>query len=270
MGTLSSYPSAAPACPPDLDTDILFRRVPHWHQRWEIFQGIFTPGRNSVETMLGNSEVPVDLSGKRVLDVGTFNGCCAFECERRGASEVVALDLQTPDELGFSVLNAAVRSNRVRFHRGSVYHLDPEEIGTFDVILFFGVLYHLRYPLLAIDQLRRVSRGTIYSETLVIDQRFLAEGKDFQPLSSYHSALTQIPLWQFYKSNELAGDYSNWFGPNIQAVLGAFESAGFTASLISEWGDRAAFQAVAGGADTMGQSYEGVSEVVRNDLALGN
>ena len=137
-------------------------------------------------------------------------------------------------------------------------------------ILFFGVLYHLRYPLLAIDQLRRVSRGTIYSETLVIDQRFLAEGKDFQPLSSYHSALTQVPLWQFYKSNELSDDYSNWFGPNIQAVLGAFESAGFNASLISEWGDRAAFQAVTGGADTMGQSYEGVSEVVRNDLALGN
>ena len=266
---MSSRPSAAPACPRDLDTNILFRRVPHWHQRWEIFQGIFTPGRNSVEMMLDKSAVPVDLSGKRVLDVGTFNGCCAFECEPRGASEIVALDLQTPDELGFTALKAELRSTRVRFHRGSVYHLDPEEIGTFDVILFFGVLYHLRYPLLAIDQLRRVSRGTIYSETLVIDQRFLAEGKDFQSLSSYHSALTQVPLWQFYKANELSGDYSNWFGPNIRAVLDAFASAGFNTSLISQWGDRAAFQAVAGTADTMRQSYEGASEIVRKDLALG-
>ena len=247
----------------------LFQSVPHWHQRWEIFQGIFTPGRNSVEAMLGNSGVPVDLSGKRVLDVGTFNGCCAFECERRGASEIIALDLQTPEELGFTALKTALRSNRVRYHRGSVYHLDPEEIGTFDMILFFGVLYHLRYPLLAIDQLRRVSRGTIYCETLVIDQRFLAEGKDFQPISAYHGALTQVPLWQFYKANELAGDYSNWFGPNIQAVLDAFESAGLSASLISQWGDRAAFQAVAGAADTMRQSYEGASEIVRTELALG-
>lgn len=266
---MSSQTTSSPPCPPGLDVNTLFQSVPHWHQRWEIFQGIFTPGRNSVEMLLSNSGVPVDLSGKRVLDVGTFNCCCAFECERRGASEVVALDLQTPEELGFTALKAALRSDRVRFRRGSVYHLDPEDIGTFDVILFFGVLYHLRYPLLAIDQLRRVSRGTTYTETLVIDQRFLAEGRDFQPLSMYHSALSQVPLWQFYKANELAGDYSNWFGPNIRAVLDAFESAGFSASLISQWGDRAAFQAVAGGADTMGRSYEGVSEIVRTELGLG-
>jgi tRNA (mo5U34)-methyltransferase len=220
--------------------------------------------------MLGNSKVPLDLTGKRVLDVGAFNCCCAFECERRGAAEIVALDLQTPEELGFTALKGALRSNRVRFQRGSVYHLNPEEMGTFDVILFFGVLYHLRYPLLALDQLRRVSRGTIYAETLVIDQRFLVEGEDFRSLASYHEALTGVPLWQFYKANELAGDYSNWFGPNIRAVLDGFESAGLTAALISQWGDRAAFQAVAGGVDTMRQSYEGVSEIVRTELALNH
>jgi tRNA (mo5U34)-methyltransferase len=267
---MSSRATSVPACPRNLDVKALFKSVPHWHQRWEIFQGIFTPGRNSVEAMLGNSQVPIDLSGKRVLDVGSFNGCCAFECERRGAADVVALDLQTPEELGFTALKHAVQSSRVRFQRASVYHLDPEEIGKFDIILFFGVLYHLRYPLLAIDQLRRVLRGTIYAETLVIDQRFLVEGKDFQALSSYHRALTQVPLWQFYKGDELAGDYSNWFGPNIRAVLEAFQSAGLIASLINEWGDRAAFQAVAGGVDTIRQSYEGASEIVRTDLALGH
>jgi tRNA (mo5U34)-methyltransferase len=220
--------------------------------------------------MLGNSQVPLDLSGKRVLDVGAFNCCCAFECERRGAAEVVALDLQNPEELGFPVLKDALRSRRVRFAQASVYHLDPDELGTFDVILFFGVLYHLRYPLLALDQLRRVARGTIYAETLVIDQRFLAEGKDFVPLACYHEALTKVPLWQFYKADELAGDHSNWFGPNIQAVLDGFESAGLNASLICQWGDRAAFQAVAGGIGTMRKSYEGSSDLVQRELALGN
>jgi tRNA (mo5U34)-methyltransferase len=260
--------SLAPPCPPHLDPETLFQNVPHWHQRWEIFQDIFTPGRNSVETMLGNSQVPIDLSGKRVLDVGAFNGCCAFECERRGAAEIVALDLQSPEELGFTILKEALQSSRVRFVRASVYHLDPGELGTFDVVLFFGVLYHLRYPLLAIDQLKRIVRGTIYAETLVIDQRFLAEGRDFQPLESYHKALTNVPLWQFYKADEMTGDYSNWFGPNILAVLEAFESAGLSASLISQWGDRAAFQATPGGVDTISQSYEGMSELLRKELAL--
>jgi tRNA (mo5U34)-methyltransferase len=260
--------STAEPCPSDLDTQTLLQSVPYWHQGWEIFQGVFTPGRNSVETMLGNSQVPLDLSGKRVLDVGAFNCCSAFECERRGAAEVVALDLQEPEELGFPVLKEALRSRRVRFVQGSVYDLDPDQLGTFDVILFFGVLYHLRYPLLAIDQLRRVARGTIYVESLVIDQRFLADGKDFQSIASYHEVLTQVPLWQFYKANELADDYSNWFGPNIQAVLQGFESAGFAASLIQTWGDRASFQAVVGGAGTMGRSYEGVSDIVRKKLAL--
>ncbi len=137
------------------------------------------------------------------------------------------------------------------------------------MVLFFGVLYHLRYPLLAIDQLRRILRGTVYVESLVIDHRFLARGQDFQELASYHEALTEIPLWQFYKGDELAGDHSNWFGPNIQAVLDAFQSAGLTARLTSAWGDRAAFQATAGGVDTIHKAYEGMSEIVWNDLALG-
>ena len=267
-GKLATNMATAPACPEHLNVEDLFRSVPSWHQRWEIFQNVFTPGRNSVEALLENSGVPRDLTGKRVLDVGAFNCCCSFECERRGASEVVALDLQNPAHLGYPVLRDAVASSRVRFVQGSVYHLDPETLGKFDVILFFGVLYHLRYPLLAIDQLRRVARGKIYIESLVIDHRFIEGGRDSQELSSYHPALPAVPLWQFYKSNELEGDYSNWFGPNIQAVLDAFESAGLPAELICTWGDRATFQATAGGRGHVGQSYEGMSEVVRKQLAL--
>lgn len=64
---MSSQTTSPPPCPAGLDINTLFQSVPHWHQRWEIFQGIFTPGRNSVEKLLGNSGVPVE----RVLDVGT-------------------------------------------------------------------------------------------------------------------------------------------------------------------------------------------------------
>jgi tRNA (mo5U34)-methyltransferase len=265
---MNEVANTIPICPADLDVTDLFGSVPHWHQRWEIFQGIHTPGRNSVEEMLSYAGVPGDLTGKRVLDIGAFNCCSSFECERRGAAEVVALDLQPPEQLGFTVLKTALHSTRVNFVPGSVYSLDPNRLGTFDVILFFGVLYHLRYPLLAIDQLLRVARSTIYVETLVIDERFCVNGVDFQSLAGFHPVLPQIPIWQFYKGRDLADDASNWFGPNIRAVLDAFESAGLPAKLISQWGDRAAFQAYAGGEDTLRDSYEGMSEIVRHDLSL--
>ncbi len=257
-----------PPRPESLNLDLLFNAVACWHQRWEIFENVFTPGRNPVEQLMAQAGVPADLSGKRVLDIGAFNCCFSFECERRGAAEVIAMDLQGPAELGFPVLRDALDSRVVRFVQGSVYNLNPVVLGEFDIVLFFGVLYHLRYPLLAIDQLRRILRGTAYIESLVIDHRFLANGQDFQELASYHKALTEIPLWQFYKSDELAGDHSNWFGPNIRAVLEAFQSAGLPAELTSTWGDRAAFQATPGGMGTIHKSYEGMSELVRKELAI--
>jgi tRNA (mo5U34)-methyltransferase len=268
MDTSAGGLQLIPEAPPEVDLDAVFRQIPTWHQRWEVFRGVFTPGRNPVEALLEGVGLPVDLRGKRVLDVGAFNGCFSFECERRGADEVVALDLQDPSGLGFFALRDLLGSRRVRFEQGSVYNLDSASLGQFDIVLFLGVLYHLRYPLLAFDQLRKITAGTLYVETLVIDDRFLHGGKDFQPLRDYHAALTEVALWQFYKGAELAGDSSNWFGPNIRAVLDGLESAGFQPRLHSTWGDRAGFQASAGANGTLQTSYEGQSQIVRRGLNL--
>jgi tRNA (mo5U34)-methyltransferase len=256
-------------CPKSLDLQSVFEGI-WWHQRWEIFEGVFTPGRNPVAELASQAGLPEDLSGARVLDVGAFNCCFSFECERRGASEVVALDLQPAEQLGFTRLKHLLQSKRVRFENGSAYALDPHRLGEFDVVLFFGVLYHLRYPLLALDQLRKVTRGSLYLETLVIDHRFIAEGNDWRNLGDYHPSLTGIALWQFYKSDELAGDFSNWFGPNIRAVLDGLESAGFAPELVSAWGDRAAFRArpLTEGAEGFRKSYEGMSDIVRREFGF--
>jgi len=253
---------------PGVDLAAVFRQIPEWHQRWEIFEGVFTPGRNPGSALLDGVGLPQDLRGCRVLDVGAFNCCFSFECERRGAAEVVAMDLQDARVLGFVALGELLGS-RVRFKRGSVYNLDRAGLGEFDVVLFLGVLYHLRYPMLALDQLRKVTGGTLFLETLVIDDRFIEGAKDFQSLSGYHPALTSVPLWQFYKGAELAGDPSNWYGPNICAVMQGLESAGFSPRLHSRWGDRAGFQADATGPGTVGPSYEGLSKLVRKGLNLG-
>jgi len=230
--------------PPDLAPDTLFAGV-RWHQRWEVFPGVFTPGCNPVERVCANAQLPADLTGKRVLDIGAWNGCFSFECERRGAAEVVAYSLEDPEETGFNRLQQALGS-RVRYVRGSAYTLTPETLGLFDVVLFFGVLYHLRYPLLAIDRIRSVCRGDVYIETHTIEARFPLRGPwrwlGRTRLLSW--LLRTTPVWRQYRERELHPlDQSNWFGPNIQAVLEAFESAGFACEFLHLLEDRASFRA---------------------------
>lgn len=258
---LTPYAAPAPRLPAGVDVNSLFEGI-HWHQKWEVFQGVWTPGGNPVADLCSHAGLPHDLRGKRVLDVGAWHGCFSFECERRGASEVVALSLESPQAVGFPKLKEALGS-RVEYVQESVYTLDRKTLGEFDVVLFFGVLYHLRYPLLAIDKLRGVCRGKVYAETHVIDHRFPSRGwlgRETHSLKQVSSALTDVPLWRFYKGAELNNDRSNWFGPNIRAVLDAFESAGFTAELSSTWLDRAAVTATVRSdlSSMLDQTYEGI------------
>jgi tRNA (mo5U34)-methyltransferase len=242
-GTLTRG-SAAPLAPANFSPETVFTGI-CWHQRWEIFRGIYVPGINPVDTLCAAVMLPADLSGKRVLDIGAWNGCFSFECERRGAAEVVAVSLEDPDETGFNRLKRLLHS-RVEYVNTSVYHLSPRELGTFDVILFFGVLYHLRYPLLAIDRIRGVSRGEVFIETHVIDYYPWLRGqlKFLTRLPFIGGALRLTPLWRQYRECELhPQDQSNWFGPNVGAVMEAFESAGFEIAPLRSWGDRASFHA---------------------------
>lgn len=238
--------AALPPAPPGFSPDAFFQGV-YWHQQWEIFQGVFVPGPNRVKFLCESAQLPADLSGKRVLDVGAWNGCFSFECERRGAREVIALSLEDPVVSGFDRLKQVLGS-KVQYVNGSVYNLNPEQMGTFDVILFFGVLYHMRYPLLAIDRLRSVSSGEVYVETHVIDHHSWLRGR-LGLLTKLLGrgagvAMRTTPIWRQYREFELhPQDQSNWFGPNVLAVLEAFQSSGFTIVHTRSWRNRAAFRA---------------------------
>src|SRR5207237_6902218 len=104
--------------------DLAFAGV-GWEQRWEVFRGVFVPGAGPVEARCAAAGLPADLSGKRVLDVGAGQGCFSFECERRGAREVVALSLEDAAWTGFDRLKRLTGS-RVRYVQGSAYALSPE------------------------------------------------------------------------------------------------------------------------------------------------
>ena len=107
----------------------------HWHQTWEVESGFSTPGRNPIELILNKCHIPNDLTGKSVLDVGAWNGCYSFECEKRGAKKVVAADLWNPDYTGFNDLKRYLNS-QVTYEQISVYDLSSEQLGEFDIVFF--------------------------------------------------------------------------------------------------------------------------------------
>jgi tRNA (mo5U34)-methyltransferase len=245
----------------------------YWHQQWEVFKGVFTPGRNPVALICNNIKLPNDLRGKRVLDIGAWNGCFSFECERRGADEIIAFGPENPDQTGFNRLKEALKS-KVKYQLGSVYDLNPDIMGRFDIVLFLGVLYHLRYPLLAIDQIKRIANDLVFIETHVIDNCFIEVERNSSnaiPLKKVSLRLIDVPIWQFYKGKELGDDFSNWFGPNIKAVMDAFKSAGFDIELLNTWGTRGSFRAISTKevpAFLSHGSYEGNFIVIKESINL--
>jgi tRNA (mo5U34)-methyltransferase len=183
-----------------------------WHQRFELAPGVPTPGVSDVIELLGRAGVPADLRGSTVLDIGTANGGCAFEAERRGASQVLAVDIYPPDRFGFDRIRALCGS-QVDFMQTTIYELPDRLNRQFDFVFFFGVLYHLRHPLLALDQLRALTRGSAAIETAVCD---------FE-----NPALRDAAYVRFYRGSELAGDASNWFAPSATALHQWIASCGF-------------------------------------------
>jgi len=159
-----------------------------WYHAIELPHGIVTPGWFDLRPILDRMPWP-DVRGKRCLDVGTWDGFLAFELERRGASEVVAIDI--PDHAMWDVpirgrkavsgtLDAMVGEKASGFQTAhrllrsavdrrtiSVYDLDPGELGTFDVVICGSLLLHLRDPVRALEAIRGVTSGVLLSTDLM-------------------------------------------------------------------------------------------------------
>ena len=237
-----------------------------WYHSIEIEPGLVTPGSLSAQglhQMLERVRLPAILSGLSVLDIGAWDGFYSFEAERRGAKRVVAYDLAPPDYFGFATAKELLGS-KVEYRQGSVYDLRPEVVGTFDVVLFLGVFYHLRYPLLALDRIREVCAGYVLVETHCLDNNVLMADGATVSLDSVDARLIEIPLYRFYRADELvAKDFSNWFSPNRKAVEDGMWTAGFRPERLAEWGDRVAYKGTKldGVPEYLQATYEGVKFV---------
>lgn len=204
------------------------------HGRWwheiELAPGIVTPGDDSNRMklpILDDLGFPRSMVGLRVLDIGCSDGFFSFEMERRGA-DVVAIEFVPETYTGFATARKILGS-RVSYRMDNVYNLSPVSYGQFDVVLFLGVLYHLRKPLAALDAIRSVMNlgARLFIGTMMIDEYFLLPNGSITTLDAVDPLLKQVPLWQAYPGDSLNGDFTNCFAPNRRALEVALEEAQF-------------------------------------------
>lgn len=224
------------------DIDILAKinSVSHWYHRIEIKPGIITPGTNDSKEALKRLNIPEDCSGLRVLDLGARDGFFSFEFEQRGA-DVTAIDYFPPDKSGFNVA-AELLNSKVTFIQDNIYAVSKEKYGTFDIVLFLGILYHMRDPLMALDTIREVCSNLLYLETYVIDNSFSLTDGDTVPLNSISEELEAIPIMQFYPKDSFKKSFDTYWGPNVKCVELMLIESNYSIIEKSLFGDRAVFK----------------------------
>ncbi len=200
-----------------------------WYHTIGLAPGVETPGWFDLRGVVDLFPFPSTLSGNRCLDVGTFDGFWAFEMEKRGADEVVAIDILDPLRwdwpadsdsetiaaigkrkaagAGFDIAKRELKS-QVRRLELSVYDLDPDSIGHFDVVYMGSLLLHLRDPIKALERVRAVCRGAL----------IVCDAID-APLSA---ALRRRPVASL---DGLGRPW--WWKPNLAGLVRMVEVAGF-------------------------------------------
>ena len=220
-----------------------------WFHSIDLGQGLVTDGIKTPDVLARewqSLQLP-QLDGKSVLDIGAWDGFFSLECERRGAGPVTALDhyvwcldlpkqqeywkkcmdqgispepyesvpgLWNPHKLlgrrGFDMAKEMLGSH-VEAVVADFMDMDLSRLGQFDVVLYLGVLYHMKDPFRALRRLASVTRELAVIETEAIRVPNL-EGYAF---------------WEFYESNELNADISNWWVPTEAGLVRACRAAGF-------------------------------------------
>ncbi|MGO8866809.1 MAG: class I SAM-dependent methyltransferase [Alphaproteobacteria bacterium] len=187
-----------------------------WFHSFDFDDGEVAVGLKSFDALRLESDIifSESVAGKKVLDIGAWDGYFSFEAERRNASDVLATDhfcWSGPGwgtKAGFDYAHTKLKS-RVRSLDVDVFDLNPEIIGVFDVVLFLGVLYHLENPF---GGLKRVSKLT---RELAVVETHVAELDNPNPVMRY------------WLNDELGSDPTNFFSPNHRCLESMLRDVGF-------------------------------------------
>ena len=168
--------------------------------------------------------IPDDLSGATVLDIGCNGGFYSIQMKRRGAERVLGIDV---DDRYLNQARFAARTLGldIEFEKRSVYDVDALA-GKFDVVFFMGVLYHLRYPLFALDKVIKKVGGRLVFQTMIRGSESVKQWE-----KNYHFWTKEIfddpdfPRTYFIEQ-QYANDPTNWWIPNRAAAEAMLRSSG--------------------------------------------
>ena len=195
-------------------------QIESWYHRIDLGDGVETPGHFRMTDYLAHYHFPERMDGMRVLDVGASTGFFAYEFERRGAAEVVAVELPSWDAHdwtpryrrglarrtsseketverevmrdGFTVVGEAYGSKRVQRIWKAIYELSAAELGTFDLVFSGAMLMHVRDPILGIQRMRDCcapdGRLIVSISTTMMDQK--------EPVARFVGEWNQCNWWQ--------------------------------------------------------------------------
>jgi tRNA (mo5U34)-methyltransferase len=170
--------------------------------------------------------IPADLTGKSVLDIGCNGGFYSIEMKRRGASRVLGIDFDE-DYLAQARFAAEVTGHDIEFAKLSVY--DVGALGEkFDLVVFMGVLYHLRHPLLALDLIHEhVARDLLLFQSMQRGSPEMMQVPANPPFTE--TAIFDQPGYPklHFIENEYSNDPTNWWAPNAACSAAMLRSAGF-------------------------------------------
>jgi len=185
-----------------------------WWHCIDLGNGIITKGQSLNIDQLNDLNIPDDLTGKTVLDIGAWDGYFSFVAEERGAI-VTATDSANHSwgkvgtgKAGFD-LAKKLRNSKVNEYISDVYDLDPSIIGTFDIVFCFGVLYHVKGPYTLLEKIFDLTNELAIIETVS------------------NNNMNEKRIIEYYRLQE-NNDPSNYFSLNALCLIKMLEHIGFT------------------------------------------
>jgi len=223
-------PEVEPPNPPSREElTALVESFPYWYQRIYLGHGVYTvnqPVHNDEVWERFRAAFPSDLQGASVLDVGANAGFFLIQAKLLGAGRVVGIE-SVDEYLRQAELCRRIWGLDIEYWAMDAHQMDSIQ-EEFDIVFFTSILYHLKNPLMVLEEVGRICRDAVVVESEVIleDPRncvYVRQG----PAGQLRITPCRTGVMKFIEKDELNSDGSNWWVPDTECVLGMLRTAGF-------------------------------------------